>query len=232
MAHILSCYTFDMTTSLNPAVHDLISFIEKLQQEARSLKDIENGILRCGELFRATSMALGRNSFGYDEQFKAKIRLFRLKEKPLVAHTFKDRPFVDKYTQQYQIYSPLTFSTDITIDLELVFTKVPELGMNFDNLMRPVYSQGGHQQRLFFSPSKWPIIASHYITFVYSNDRIKRDCAHLLLQDFYPGINVKALQSMVGSGLFSNASEFCDWLKTNESIAVTPISKLELPSSI
>lgn len=213
-------YNHLMKANMHPPIVQLISDFQNLQCTARTMVDIETAIKAKPLLLKEVCLALGRNDFSY-EGARPSVRCFTLDAAPTLSHTFKDRSFLDKYMHQYQMFSKVRYNTDIMIDLRFIFSNVPELGLAFDNETSDSYKNGAHQQRLFFSPGKWPIIAAHFIQKVYTSERLKRDAADALLDDFYPGINRSELTNILGSGIFEHAGEFCDWLMANTTPATT-----------
>lgn len=211
------------------AIPIFVERIKNLQRSARSMRDIVDDFKSAGPLLREVSQALGRPDFGLDETWKPWVSTFKLQEKPLFSHTFKDRDFLDDFMRPYQMYSPLEYRTDISIDIKLILKSLPELGLFLDNKIGTQLGKSGHDQRLFFSPAKWPFIAAELICKVYTNKYYKQDQVEALLTTFYPGVKMESLPALLDSGLFANPAEFCDWLLTNELASPPQDAKVDLP---
>lgn len=211
------------------AIPIFIERIQQLQRSARSTRDIVDSFSSASPLLREVSLALGRPDFGLGDEWKPWVTSFKLKSRPIFSHTFKDRDFLDNYMRPYQMFSPFEYRTDISIDIKLILTSLPELGLFLDNKLGAQLGKSGHDQRLFFSPAKWPFIAAELICKVYTNKHYKQDQVEALLTDFYPGVKMESLPALLDSGLFENPAEFCNWLMSNESAAPAEGVKVDLP---
>lgn len=195
--------------------------IRRLQLSARSLRDIANGVSQIPDLLRKTSETLGHRveKAFYDQA--AAVYTFKLEETPWFMHGPKDRNYLDKYMRHWQVCSDVTFHTDETISLCTVMNNIREFGVTYDNTRNPEWPGERNEMLLYFSPARWPYVASDLLVNMYKQDSKMHgkidQYAQKLISEAYADSDFDILKAMFNSGLFDDPLILCDWLVTNES---------------
>lgn len=203
-----------MEQDKSPAIVKYISHIKQLQASSRSLDDIAKGLASEPALLREVAMELGHRVRPSDYLIAPCVYDIDMDE-TIILSGCSEHLHIDAYVKDFQIFAYVDYYTDDSISLELVFEKLSEIGLKFDNQHSREEQGYNHERRLIFAPSKWPIIAADMLFTLYRSDGNDLTTLNQLLDDHYPNINKKLLRDILHSGLVENESELCDWLFMN-----------------
>lgn len=211
-------------------ITDFLNAFKVLQREASCVADVLKWIKENPALLRNVSQAVGHNVA--DELYERPAEVYEIRAREFEGLGCSHDPIshCDDFSHHNQVETYLSFYTDGTINLGLVFSKIPELGLQHDYF----YSEKGfHDQsdvHLVFSPRYWSIAAAFMLYHLPDTNEYDLNLMHRICAEIYPNVRLELFNTLYKAGLFTDEVAVQDWMLVEQyspSLAVT-----ELPSNV
>lgn len=202
-------------TKEHPAITEIILRFRKLQEEVQCATQVRDWLISHAQLLREVSMALGFICAAKEcYEHSAAVYSFQMGKIESLGADSSNEWYLDEFLQENQVEAKCRYHTDLTINLPLIFSNIPELGLMADFHNWEPHASCEHL--LNFKPTAWKFSAN--LTLFHAPHFSESEAALFtrLLGAVYPATTLDRFTAMYDAGLFADIEALTHWLDCNE----------------